>query len=116
MAEGWERKASTVKQRFSQVLADLGIDVFRVSTPHPALTVNTYFVQEPVPTLVDAPTGSRDFLGELETCIKALGYALEDIETVIVTHPHPDHWGSARAIADRMQSESLGSMERAPMP
>lgn len=96
-------------KRETEITADLrnrlGIHLFRVSTPVPSLKVNIYFVEAPVPTLIDAPPDSPEFLDELEAQLRSLGHTLSDIKRIIVTHHHPDHCGSARTIADRSGAE-----------
>ncbi|MEM7426653.1 MAG: MBL fold metallo-hydrolase [Pseudomonadota bacterium] len=46
--------------------------------------------------LVDTGSGDnfRETAGKLTESLEASGYALEDVDTVIITHGHPDHiWG-----------------------
>jgi glyoxylase-like metal-dependent hydrolase (beta-lactamase superfamily II) len=97
----------TDKER--KIVADLrdrlGIHLFRVSTPVPSLKVNIYFMERPVPTLIDVPPDSPRFLNELETQLRTLSYSTADIERIIVTHHHPDHCGSAQTIVDRSGAE-----------
>ncbi len=85
------------------VLADLakrrGIHLLEASTPIPTLKVNIYFIERPVPTLIDAPSITPSSLGELDRKLKHLGYNVDDIEVIIVTHPHFDHFGLAGEIA-----------------
>jgi glyoxylase-like metal-dependent hydrolase (beta-lactamase superfamily II) len=92
------------KPNDSEMVADLrarlGFYAFRISTSLPTLKVNVYFTDRPAPTLIDVPPDSPSILEELNEKLKSLGYCLRDIRTVIVTHSHLDHCGSARTIAD----------------
>ncbi|MDF1521705.1 MAG: MBL fold metallo-hydrolase [Trueperaceae bacterium] len=47
-------------------------------------------------TLVDA--GTAGSVGALRGRLRALGYALEDVRRVLVTHAHPDHVGGLPAL------------------
>lgn len=86
------------------VLVDLakgrGIHLLEASTPVPGLKVNIYFVERPVPTLIDAPMKGALCLAGLNGQLQPLGYSLDDIEVIIVTHPHIDHFGAAADIAE----------------
>jgi glyoxylase-like metal-dependent hydrolase (beta-lactamase superfamily II) len=77
-----------------------GLHLFRLPTPVPSLKVNIYFLDRPVPTLIDAPADAPQFLEELENGLSCLGYSLRDIKVIIITHPHFDHYGSAASIAE----------------
>lgn len=85
-----------------------GIHLFRLSTPLPTLKTNTYFAENPVPTLIDVPADNPLFLTELDCALGTLGYSINDVRDIIVTHPHSDHCGSARTI-----SEKSGAVVRA---
>ncbi len=78
-----------------------GIHLFRVSTPIPGLKVNVYFAEKPVPTLIDTPPDEPFILRDFESMLRRTGYSIGDIKTVIITHPHFDHFGSARAITEK---------------
>lgn len=82
-----------------------GIHTVRINTPIPDVKVNIYFIKEPVPTLIDAPPEEKLYLDELSAGLGAVGYSLEDIGRIIITHPHFDHFGSARAISDKSGAE-----------
>jgi glyoxylase-like metal-dependent hydrolase (beta-lactamase superfamily II) len=79
---------------------ETGFHRFSLSTNLPALKVNVYFTEFPVPTLIDVPPDSAPILDELGLRLSEVGYSLHDIRTIIVTHSHLDHCGSARTIAD----------------
>jgi glyoxylase-like metal-dependent hydrolase (beta-lactamase superfamily II) len=64
-----------------------------------ALTrVRAHLVDERPATLID--TGYAGSTGRIARALSGLGLELADIGRVICTHGHPDHAGSARALAD----------------
>ncbi|MCJ7593273.1 MAG: MBL fold metallo-hydrolase, partial [Desulfobacterales bacterium] len=84
---------------------DYGIHQIRISTPIPGFKVNIYLVESPFPTLIDAPPDQRRYLDELEAGLGRLGYSIEDIRRIIVTHPHFDHFGASKTIAEKSGAE-----------
>ncbi|RFU62308.1 MBL fold metallo-hydrolase [Peribacillus saganii] len=72
-----------------------GIVRISIPTPFPVGDVNVFLIKGDLLTLVD--TGVKTPAGRyaLEEGLKKLGYKLEDIEQVIITHHHPDHVGGA---------------------
>jgi glyoxylase-like metal-dependent hydrolase (beta-lactamase superfamily II) len=66
--------------------------------PLPVDNVNIYFTPDPVPTLVDAPPRGGRYLEDLDMGLKELGYTLGQIERILVSHPHIDHFGCAADI------------------
>jgi glyoxylase-like metal-dependent hydrolase (beta-lactamase superfamily II) len=95
------------------LLSRYAIHRLPIQTPFPIGSVNSYFVEGPVPTLVDVPPHGAPFLSELHSGLKGLGYRLQDVKRVIVTHPHIDHFGSAAAIAGQNEAEIWVSKEGA---
>ena len=87
------------------LLSQYAIHQLPIRTPFPIGRVNCYFVEEPVPTLIDVPPYDTSFLAELQAKLDDLGYALRDIGRIIVTHPHIDHFGSAAEIAAQSGAE-----------
>ena len=76
-----------------------GIHLLAIQTPFPIGRVNSWFVEGAVPTLIDVPPDGAQFLIELENKLNNLGFRLEDVKRIVVTHPHIDHFGSAAAVA-----------------
>lgn len=85
----------------SQVQKTCGINLIPVNLPIPGAKVNIYFIEQPVPTLIDAPPEGKVFLDQLEVGLRSKGHSINDIKRIIVTHPHFDHYGSARTINER---------------
>lgn len=76
-----------------QAVADAGIGPQSLPAP-----VNAYLLQSAERTiLIDAGMGALDFmgpgLGRLKAGLAAAGVAPADVDTVLVTHLHPDHIG-----------------------
>ncbi|WP_157911781.1 MBL fold metallo-hydrolase [Alteribacter populi] len=69
--------------------------VYGLTLPTPFLVgpVNVYLVEGEVLTLVDAGPKTKEAKEVLENELHELGYSLEDIEMVVLTHHHPDHIG-----------------------
>ncbi len=83
-----------------------GVKLVSLPTPFPVGHVNCYLLAEPPVTVIDPGTlvpGSLDQIGAL---LAANGLAFGDIEQVVVTHAHPDHFGAAAAV----QARSGGSI------
>ncbi|MFD4707801.1 MBL fold metallo-hydrolase [Gottfriedia sp. NPDC058432] len=61
--------------------------------PYAMNTVNVFLVEGDLLTLIDTGTNTPDTLDALKGELDKLGYKLEDIEQVLLTHHHPDHAG-----------------------
>jgi glyoxylase-like metal-dependent hydrolase (beta-lactamase superfamily II) len=74
-------------------------------TPFPVGPVNAYLVEGDPLTLVD--TGPLDAASRqaLEAGLADLGVRIEDLERVIITHHHADHFGLAAEIVSRSGAE-----------
>jgi glyoxylase-like metal-dependent hydrolase (beta-lactamase superfamily II) len=68
-----------------------------VPTPFQVGRVNTYVAGR---TVVDPGPDSEEAWATLLDELDAAGLAPDDIEQVVVTHPHPDHFGLARRFRD----------------
>ncbi len=78
------------KERLDQVLTEHNLDPEQYVSPYPSLMINTG--QNHV--LVDTGAGTLEpSTGRLIPNLRAEGIAAEDIDTVILTHGHPDHIG-----------------------
>ena len=67
--------------------------------------VNAYLIEDSPLTLVDSGPNSAKALDELEQQLNAHGHAVEDIELLIVSHQHMDHFGLASILARRSGAE-----------
>lgn len=64
-----------------------------VPTPFDIGDVHLYLLEGEILSLIDAGVNTGIALAALEYQLANIGYALEDIEQVILTHHHPDHTG-----------------------
>jgi glyoxylase-like metal-dependent hydrolase (beta-lactamase superfamily II) len=70
-------------------------------TPFPVGPVNVYLLTGDPLTLVDTGPRYDDARLALESGLAALGYRVEDLQCVILTHHHADHVGLAAHLAQR---------------
>lgn len=61
--------------------------------PYAMKTVNVFLVEGDLLTLIDTGTNTPETLEALKSNLKEIGFELNDIEQVILTHHHPDHSG-----------------------
>lgn len=82
--------------------------------------VNCYLIVDRPLTLVDAALNWGASLDALETGLAAHGFALTDVQLVLLTHQHIDHIGLATIVAQRARAELAAHatlvdwLERAP--
>jgi glyoxylase-like metal-dependent hydrolase (beta-lactamase superfamily II) len=75
--------------------------------PYTGAGNNTYLVGSPSAVLIDAGTGDSRHLDELAL---ALNRHQAHLNTIVVTHAHPDHASGARAIAMRWPAAKFFKM------
>src|SRR6266516_4313365 len=81
-------------------------EVAQLRLPVPYLgSVNVWLLEGDPLTLVDTGPANAEALATLEQELATHGYALEQIELVLVTHHHLDHSGLATAIKERSGAE-----------
>jgi len=68
-----------------------------IPTPFQVGPVNAYLAGR---TLVDPGPGSEEAWASLLDALEARGLGPTDVEQVLVTHPHPDHFGLARRLRE----------------
>jgi glyoxylase-like metal-dependent hydrolase (beta-lactamase superfamily II) len=68
-------------------------------------TVNAILLPGRPPTLVDAGMPFPESLAALSRGLAAHGVRLADVEQVVVTHTHPDHYGGAAAVVRAASEE-----------
>lgn len=81
--------------------AEAGIHRLAIPTPFQVGRVNAYLIEDSPLTLIDSGPNSGKALDELEQALAARGHAIEDIELLIVSHQHIDHFGLAAILARR---------------
>ena len=73
------------------------IHQFRIPSQFPAGMVNVYLISDPL-TLIDTGPKSQDARNVLEGSLHSVGYDFGDIQRVVITHSHVDHFGLASEI------------------
>jgi glyoxylase-like metal-dependent hydrolase (beta-lactamase superfamily II) len=81
--------------------AQEGIHRLAIPTPFMVGRVNAYLIEDSPLTLVDSGPNSAKALDELEQALAAHGHSVEDIELLVITHQHIDHFGLASILARR---------------
>jgi glyoxylase-like metal-dependent hydrolase (beta-lactamase superfamily II) len=94
--------------------AQEGIHRLAIPTPFAVGRVNAYLIEDEPLTLIDSGPNSAKALDELEQALAARGHAIEDLELLIVTHQHIDHFGLAAILARRSgaQVAALAGLDR----
>lgn len=82
-------------------LAQKGIHLIPVYSPFPLGSTNVYLLAHEPLTLIDCGANQPQSLSSLEKGLAKVGFSLEDIQRVIITHEHPDHYGLVKAVVDR---------------
>jgi glyoxylase-like metal-dependent hydrolase (beta-lactamase superfamily II) len=78
-----------------------GIHRLRIPTPFAVGRVNCYLLVDRPLTLIDTGPNSGKSLDEMERQLDALGYAIEDLELIVITHQHIDHTGLVEILGER---------------
>lgn len=66
-----------------------------IPIPFPIASVNIYFIEDSIPTLIDAGFHSREGLNLVENALGEKGVRLSGIRRVLLSHGHLDHVGLA---------------------
>ncbi len=85
--------------------AEAGVHRLAIPTPFRVGRINAYLIEDSPLTLIDSGPNSAKALDELEQALAARGHAVEDIELLIVSHQHIDHFGLAGILARRSGAE-----------
>ena len=85
--------------------AAAGIQVLALPTPFLVGRVNCYLIEDQPLTLIDTGPNSGKSLDELERALDGYGYAIEDLELIVVTHQHMDHIGLLEVLTRRSGAE-----------
>jgi glyoxylase-like metal-dependent hydrolase (beta-lactamase superfamily II) len=94
--------------------AEAGIHRLAIPTPFMVGRVNAYLIEDSPLTLIDSGPNSAKALDELEQQLRELGHAIEDVELLIVSHQHIDHFGLASILARRSGAEVAALEQLAP--
>jgi len=91
-----------------------GIWQIVLPTPWPVGPVNAYLIDDEPLTLVDPGPIHGPSFEALDAALAERGYRAEDLERVVVSHQHPDHWGAADQIVRRSEAELCALAELSP--
>jgi len=99
-----DREAEAEQQA---LLAAAEVGIYRLAIPAPFMVgrVNAYLIEDSPLTLVDSGPNSAKALDELEQALARRGHAVEDIELLVISHQHIDHFGLASILARRSGAE-----------
>ena len=67
--------------------------------PFPLKTMNVYFIDDSPKTLVDAGIKTEASFETLKKGLEAIGFSLNSIERILITHGHIDHYGQAKRLS-----------------
>jgi glyoxylase-like metal-dependent hydrolase (beta-lactamase superfamily II) len=98
------REAELERERLRQA-ADAGIHRLSIPTPFMVGRVNAYLIEDEPLTLIDSGPNSAKALDELEQQLAARGHTIEDLELLVISHQHIDHFGLASILARRSGAE-----------
>ncbi len=79
-----------------------------VPTPFPVGDVNVYLTRREPFTLIDAGPLTEDAWSALQAGLLANGLSANDIDRVLLTHGHHDHYGLAMRVADASGATLFG--------
>jgi glyoxylase-like metal-dependent hydrolase (beta-lactamase superfamily II) len=96
------------------IAAEAGIHRLAIPTPFQVGRVNAYLIEDSPLTLIDSGPNSAKALDELEQALAARGHTVEDIELLVITHQHMDHFGLASILARRSGAEVAALDRLAP--
>ena len=80
----------------------VAIHRMEIPVPFAVETVNVFLVEGESLTLIDTGTNTQEAKSALEKQLKVLGYKIEDIATVVITHHHADHCGLLNAFSEKV--------------
>ena len=86
---------------------------FELPTPFPVGPVNCYVLLDAPVTVVDPGMIFRDTLATLGAELEGVGLRVCDVEAVVVTHAHPDHYGAAGWLAEQADAPIYAGRARA---
>jgi glyoxylase-like metal-dependent hydrolase (beta-lactamase superfamily II) len=88
--------------------AEGGIHRLAIPTPFMVGRVNCYLIEDEPLTLVDTGPNWGKALDELHNQLAEHGHSIDDIELVIITHQHMDHFGLVDIVAQHSGAEVAG--------
>ena len=104
-AEERTAREAEAERRDLLTAAEAGIHRLAVPTPFMVGRVNAYLIEDSPLTLIDSGPNSAKALDELEQALAQRGHRIEDIELLVISHQHMDHFGLASILARRSGAE-----------
>lgn len=95
------------------------IDRIRLPTPFGVGAVNCYLLPASELTVIDPGPETADAREALRSGLDERGHSVDDIANVLITHPHMDHFGGARRLADEADARVVAhgdAVERLSSP
>lgn len=76
-------------------------DIYKIElpVPFPIKTINVYVITENPLTLIDTGLKTEESFEALSRGLKEIGYSIESIKRILITHGHIDHYGQAKKIS-----------------
>ena len=89
-------------------VAPLYLHTLSIPIPFPVGSVNVYLTKEEPLTLVDVGLRDTPACEALEGALTGCGYRVADLERIVITHAHADHYDLAAEVAGiaRMNTET----------
>lgn len=109
-----ERRLAEDEKREHEELAraaTAGIHRLAIPTPFQVGRVNAYLIEDSPLTLIDSGPNSEKALDALERALAEHGHTVADIELLVISHQHIDHFGLAATLAERSGAE-VASLDR----
>ncbi|HUB73047.1 MAG TPA: MBL fold metallo-hydrolase [Solirubrobacteraceae bacterium] len=109
-----EREEEQEREALARAAAE-GVHRLAIPTPFMVGRVNAYLIEDRPLTLVDSGPNSAKALDELEQALARLGHRVEDLELLVISHQHIDHFGLASILARRSGAEVAALEALAPL-
>lgn len=75
-------------------------EVIKVPAPKEVGKVNCILVEGEEPLLIDPGPETEEAFQAVKDGLADAGYRLDDLENILITHPHSDHFGNARKVRE----------------
>jgi len=91
-----------------------GIVHVALPTPFPVGPVNCYVLLDDPVTVVDPGMLWADSTDQLEAALAGAGRSIGDVDQVVITYGHPDHFGAAGWLAEVGDAAVVSAAPRVP--
>lgn len=92
----------------------MNLHKIELDTPFKIGSVNVYLLTGDVLTLVDVGPKTPIALKMLTYEMEKLGYKISDLEQIVITHAHHDHFGLTKQLVDKSNAKTLIHPKTAP--